>query len=208
MTKVAIYSRVSSEQADYVRQTDELRAFAVKMGYELIATFQEKISGFKKNNERPQLMKLLALIDAGEVDKVLVWEMSRLGRNVIQVLETIELLNNKGVSLYIKNYNLETLDDNKKANPLSMFMIQILTSCSQMERDLIKSRLVSGYKNHRDKGGRVGRIKGIRETEKDFLAKHQDVVKLLKKGISVRNISKLTGDKSSATIIKVKKLMS
>ena len=84
-------------------------------------------------------------------------------------------------------------------------MVQVLSSVSQMERDQIKQRMISGYKNYINNGGKVGRIKGKLETVQNLLEKHSDVVKLLKKGVSIRNISKLTGGKSSATIIKVKK---
>ena len=207
MKKVAIYSRVSTNDQDYTRQTTELTNYINQMNYKLVGTFEEKISGFKKNEDRAQLTKLLNELEKLKIEKVLVWELSRLGRNVVEVLQTIELFNNRGISLYIKNYNLETLDSEKKPNPLTMFMVQILSSVSQMERDQIQQRMNSGYRNHLKNGGKVGRTAGIKETEKDFLEKHTDVIKLLKKGISIRNISKLTSGKSSATIIKIKKLI-
>ena len=207
MKKVAIFSRVSTNEQDYTRQTIELTNYINQMNYKLVGTYEEKISGFKKNEDRVQLSKLLNDLDKLKIEKVLIWELSRLGRNVVEVLQTIELFNSKGISLFIKNYNLETLDSDKKPNPLTMFMVQILSSVSQMERDQIKQRMISGYRNHLNKGGKVGRTAGVKETEKDFLEKHIDVIKLLKKGISIRNISKLTEGKSSATIIKVKKLI-
>jgi DNA invertase Pin-like site-specific DNA recombinase len=207
MKNISIYSRVSTNDQDFQRQTTELKTLIESENNKLVGVYEEKISGFKKNEDRKQLTKLLNDLDNKKIEKVYVWEMSRLGRNVIEVLKTIEILNSKKISLYIKNYNLETLDDKLNPNPLSMFMIQILTSVSQMERDQIKQRMKSGYDNHINNGGKVGRLKGVKETDKEFLEKHKDVAKLLKQGISVRNISKLTDGKSSATIIKVKKLI-
>ncbi len=155
----------------------------------------------------PVGLQLLSDIEKNNIDKVLVWEMSRLGRNLVEVLSTIEIFNNRKISLFIKNHNLETLNEDKSPNPLSMFMVQILSAVAQMERLHIKQRMNSGYKYYISNGGKVGREKGKKEDKKEFLEKHSEIVKLLKKGISIRNISKLTGNKSSATIIKVKKLL-
>jgi DNA invertase Pin-like site-specific DNA recombinase len=120
-------------------------------------------------------------------------------------LNTIELLNKNKVSLFIKNYNLETLNANGEENPLSKFMIQILLSVATMERDLIRSRFQSGYRNYINNGGKVGRKVGEVESKEKFLEKHKEVVKLLKRGLSLRQISKLTDGTSTTTIMKVKK---
>ena len=208
MIKAVIYSRVSSEgnRQDTERQTKELIEYANKMGYELVEVYEEKVSGYKKNEDRPIFSKMLEKIENGSIDKVLVWELSRIGRSVIQSLQNIQLLTDKKVSIYIKNFNLETLNDDKSPNSLSMFMVQILFSVANMEAQLTKSRMVSGYRNHIKNGGKVGRKVGSIETEEEFISKHQDVVKLLKKGLSIRNISGLTNNKSSNTIMKVKKI--
>ncbi|MFZ4436152.1 MAG: recombinase family protein [Flavobacterium psychrophilum] len=208
MIKAVIYSRVSSEgnRQDTERQTKELIEYANKMGYELVEVYEEKVSGYKKNEDRPIFSKMLEKIENGSIDKVLVWELSRIGRSVIQSLQNIQLLTDKKVSIYIKNFNLETLNDDKSPNSLSMFMVQILFSVANMEAQLTKSRMVSGYRNHIKNGGKVGRKVGSIETEEEFISKHQDVLKLLKKGLSIRNISGLTNNKSSNTIMKVKKI--
>jgi DNA invertase Pin-like site-specific DNA recombinase len=207
MVNCVIFCRVSTLLQDTERQTAELKDYANKMDYKLVAVFEEQISGAKKNKERPELMKLIALIDEGKVNKVLVWELSRLGRNVVEILQVIELFKEKKVSLFIKNFNLETLNDDLTPNPLSMFMIQILLSVAEMERVSIRQRMYSGYLKHIKDGKSVGRKKGVFETKEQLLEKHKEVVKLLKKGISVRNISKLTNDTSLATIVKVNKLI-
>jgi DNA invertase Pin-like site-specific DNA recombinase len=207
MTKAVIYSRVSSEgnRQDTERQTNELIEYANKMGYELVEIYEEKVSGFKKNEERPIFSKMLEEIEKGNIDKCLVWELSRIGRSVIQSLQNIQLLTDKKVSIYIKNFNLETLNDDRTPNSLSMFMVQILFSVANMEAQLTKSRMVSGYRNHIKNGGKVGRKSGSIETEEETIQKHTDVLKLLKKKLSIRQISGLT-NKSTNTILKVKSI--
>ena len=191
MTKAVIYSRVSSEgnRQDTERQTNELIEYANKMGYELVDVYEEKVSGYKKNEDRPIFSRMLEEIEKGTIDKVLVWELSRIGRSVIQSLQNIQLLTDKKVSIYIKNFNLETLNDDKTPNSLSMFMVQILFSVANMEAQLTKSRMVSGYRNHIKNGGKVGRKSGSIETEEETIQKHSDVLKLLKKKLFIKQIS-------------------
>ena len=202
--KVVIYSRVSTNSQDFKRQTDELTEYCKKMGFELLGVFEEKISGNAKNEDRPKLMEMIGFIKENKVDKVLCWEMSRLGRNTIEVLQTIKMLNENFISLYIKNYNIETLNEKFEINPLSQFMIQILTSVSEMERSTIRQRIKSGYDSYRKSGGKVGRKEGFRKDKDQLLNEHKDVAKLLRQGYSIRKIMKLT-DKSSGTIQKIKR---
>ncbi len=204
--KVVIYSRVSTLTQDYKRLTGELKEYSKKMGFEVIKTFEEKISGGKNNEDRPKLMEMVNFIKSNHIDKVLCWELSRIGRNTIEVLKTIKLLNDNCISLFIKNYNIETLNDKCEINPLSQFMIQILTSVSEMEKTTIRQRVKSGYDNFRKNGGKVGRKEGFRKDEETVLSENKDVTKLLRQGYSVRKIMKLT-DKSSGTIQKVKKII-
>jgi DNA invertase Pin-like site-specific DNA recombinase len=204
--KVVIYSRVSTITQDYKRQTEELMEYARKMGFEVVNTFEEKISGGKNNEDRPKLMAMINYIKDNSVDKVLCWELSRIGRNTIEVLKTIKLLNDNCISLFIKNYNIETLNDKGEINALSQFMIQILTSVSEREKTTIRQRVKSGYDSFRKNGGKVGRKEGFRKDEETLLAEHKDIVKLLKQDFSVRNVMKLT-DKSSGTVQKIKRLL-
>lgn len=206
MIQVAIYSRVSSLIQDYKRQTDELIDFSKKMGYEVVGIFEEKISGGKLNEERPALMEMMELIKTKKINKVLCWELSRIGRNTIQVLQTIKLLNDNCISLYIKNYNLETLTDKCEINPLTQFMIQILTSVSEMEKTTIRQRMNSGYIQFINNGGKVGRKEGFKKDEEKILEDYKEVVKRLKQGCSIRDVMKLC-EVSSGTAQKVKRLM-
>lgn len=204
--KVVIYARVSTNSQDYKRQTEELLVYSKKNNYDVVNVFEEKISGGKTNEERPQLMKMIDFIKSNKIDKVLCWELSRLGRNTIEVLKTIQLLNEHCISLYIKNHNIETLNDKCEVNPMSQFLIQILTSVSEMEKTQIRQRIKSGYDSFRKNGGKVGRKEGFKKDSVTLLNEHKDIVKLLKQGYSVRKTMKLT-DKSSGTVQKLKKIL-
>ena len=109
MATAVIYARVSSAIQEYDRHVNELSALALAQGWNVEAIFAEKASGAKKNNERPELQKMVEFIETNHIDKVMVTELSRLGRNTLQVLEVIELLSSKSISLYIQNYGIETL---------------------------------------------------------------------------------------------------
>ena len=204
--RVVIFSRVSTNLQDYQRQTIELKEFSSKMNFDVIDIFEERISGAKENDERPVLTSMIEFVKKNNIDKVLCWELSRIGRNTIEVLKTIKLLNDNNISLYIKNYNIETLNEKGEINPLSQFMIQILTSVSEMERTTIRMRIKSGYVQYRNGGGKVGRKEGFKKDESSLLTEYKDVVKLLKQEYSVRKIMKLT-DRSSGTIMKVKRVL-
>ena len=204
--KTIIYSRVSTQGQDYSRQIDELQAYAVSHSWIVSAIFSEKISGAKKNNERLELSRMMDFIDAHQVDKVLIWELSRLGRNTIEVLKTIELLNEAKVSLFIKNYSIETLDADGKPNIMAQFLVTILAEVARMERSTIKERMDSGYIKYRAEGGMVGRKIGYRKDNNILREEYADVFRLLKKDLSIRNIAKITNH-SLNTVMKCKKML-
>ena len=203
--RTVIYSRVSTQGQDFNRQIDELRAYAVSQSWTVDAIFAEKISGAKKNDERLELSRMMDYIGAHQVDKVLIWELSRLGRNTIEVLKTIELFNKARVSLFIKNYNIETLDADGKPNVMAQFLITILAEIARMERSTIKERMDSGYKQFRSLGGKVGRKEGYTKSSDMYRNEYSDIIRLLKKGLSLRNVAKLTNH-SLNTVSKCKRL--
>ena len=190
--KTVIFARVSTNIQEYDRQVNELTVLATNKGWSVEAVFAEKISGAKANKERAELLNMVAYVEANAIDKVLVTELSRLGRDTLQVLEVIEMLNSKGISLYIQNYNIETLTAEGKVNPMSQFLITILAEVARMERKTIRERVASGYVNYRNNGGKVGRKEGYRKSDEAMREEYSEVFKLLKKGISLRNISKIT----------------
>jgi DNA invertase Pin-like site-specific DNA recombinase len=204
--KVVIYSRVSTAIQDYQRQTNELIEYSSLMNWKVEKIFQEKVSGAKKNEERAELLNMIDYVKQNDIKKVLSWELSRIGRNSLEVLKTINLLHENKISLYIKNHNIETLDDKGEINPMSQFMIQILSSVSEMERTTTRQRIKSGYDNFRKDGGKVGRKTGYKKEKDTIIKENKDVLKLLNQGFSIRKTMKLT-DKSSGLVQKVKKLI-
>lgn len=193
MNKICIFARVSTNVQDYERQVNELTTLAQRNGWGVEAVFCEKISGAKKNTERKELTRMVEYVQAHHINKVAVTELSRLGRDTLQVLEVIEQFNKLGISLYIQNYGIETLTENGEVNPMSQFLITILAEVARMERKQIRERCESGYKNFRANGGKVGRKEGYRKSEADMRNQYAEEIRLLKKGISLRNISKITG---------------
>jgi DNA invertase Pin-like site-specific DNA recombinase len=206
MKKVVIFARVSTNGQDYDRQINELTALAQKNEWKVSAIFSEKISGAKKNAERKELSKMIDYVNANHIDMVIVTELSRLGRDTLQVLEVIENFNKLGISLYIQNYHIETLTEEGKINSMSQFLITILAEVARMERKTIRERVESGYNNFRANGGKVGRKTGYRKSDEEMKEQYAEEIRLLRKGISLRNISKITG-KSVNTIRKCKEFI-
>ncbi len=201
-----IYGRVSTAVQDYERQVSELKTYADRMGYDVRAEFCEKVSGAKRVNEREQLTELLNYVTANHVDKVLIYECSRLSRRVVDFLTIIEQLTEQGISVYIHQNGLETLQPDGKPNPIAQLVLGILAQFNSMERNLIRSRMESGYIHYRSNGGVVGRKVGYKKSDEVLLSENAEVVKLLKKGYSLRNISKITG-RSVNTIRKVQQII-
>ena len=193
MDKICIFARVSTCIQDYDRQVNELTSLAQRNGWSVEAVFSEKISGAKKNSERKELSRMVDYVQAHHISKVAVTELSRLGRDTLQVLEVIEQFNSLGISLYIHNYGIEKLTENGEVNPISQFLITILAEVARMERKTIRERVESGYKNFRANGGKVGRKEGYRKSNDDMKVQYAEEIRLLRKGISLRNISKITG---------------
>ena len=191
-TKAIIYARVSTAGQDYDRQLAELKQYADRMGYDVVKTFSEKISGAKKVEERQAMTELLNYIEVNKVDKVLIYECSRLSRRAVDFLSIIEIFNEKKISLYIHQNGLETLLPNGKINPIATLVLGILAQFNGMERSLIRSRMESGYNNYRNNGGVVGRKTGYRKTSEQMKEEYAEEIRLLKKGYSLRNISKIT----------------
>lgn len=203
--KAVIYARVSTNGQDYQRQLDELRSYADRMGYKVVKVFSEKISGAKKVEERAALSGLLGYVQNHEVDKVLVYECSRLSRRVVDFLSVIERLTEQGVSVYIHQNGLDTLQPDGKPNPIAQLVLGVLAQFNSMERSLIRSRMESGYNHYRANGGKVGRKVGYRKTDQQMKEEYAEELRLLRKGYSLANVYKLTGT-SINTLRKVRKI--
>lgn len=206
MEKVVILARVSTQQQEFDRQVIELTEYAKTHNMQVVKVFTNKISGAKKMEERPEIQDMIHFVKANKVDKVLVLEISRLGRSTLEALKVIELLNEEKICLFVKNYNIETIDQNGKVNVMAQFLVTILLEVARMERSTIRERVWSGYQNFRNSGGKVGRKEGYRKTDEQIKNEYIEEAKLLRKGISLRNVSKITGT-SVNTLRKVAELI-
>lgn len=205
-TRAVIYARVSTIGQDYQRQLAELKAYASKMNYKVVKEFTEKVSGAKKIAEREALADLLKYVEENKVDKVLIYECSRLSRRAVDFLQVIEHLTERGVSVYIYQNGLETLLPDGSPNPIAQLVLGILAQFNSMERGLIRSRMQSGYNHFRQQGGKVGRKVGYRKSADELRAQYSKEIQLLRKGLSLRNIAAITGT-STGTLQKIKKII-
>lgn len=203
---MVIYARVSTLVQDYERQLSELREYASRMGYEVVKEFSEKISGAKKVAEREALTDLLKFVKENEIDKVLIYECSRLSRRAVDFLQVIEYLTERGISVYIHQNGLETLLPDGSPNPIANLVLGILAQFNSMERGLIRSRMESGYNHFRMNGGKVGRKVGYRKSVDEMRIQYSKEIQLIKKGISLRNIAAICGT-SVNTLQKIKKII-
>lgn len=207
---VVLLCRVSTAGQDYSRQVDELSDFCSKMGWNVRRIFTAKVSGAKKIEERSELTEMLDYIRENRIDRICVLEISRLGRNTLEALKVIRLLNDNGVCLYIKNYNLETLGADGKPNPIASMICTILLEVAQMERLTIMERMASGRDRYiakcRAEGIKMGRPGTYRKSDERMRTQYTKELGLLKKGISLRNISAITGT-SVGTIRKLYKYL-
>ena len=192
-TKVVIYARVSTSAQDYTRQITELRKHAKKQNYEIVKEFSEKISGGKKVEERAEIKEMLDFVKFNKVDKVLIYECSRLSRRQLDFLSIIEQLTEAGVSLYILQNGLETLLPDGKPNPIANLCFGIIAEFNNLEKNLIRARMASGYEHHRASGGRVGRKEGYRKSEEEYRRNYEREIALLQKGNTLKDVKSITG---------------
>lgn len=194
------YNRVST-----LNQTGD-RFTMDKDGYDLVLL--DKVSGSVSFMERPKGKELTNLIEQNRVSEVVVEEFSRLGRNTGDVIRTLEWMEEKGVNVVVRNIGLQSRPNGKK-NPIWKMISSVMSSLYEMELENIKERTTVGRMVYVQKGGLLGRPVGSGESNKDFLQKEQSqkIIKNLKKGLTIREISKVV-DCSTKTIIKVKKLSS
>lgn len=203
---VACFARVSKRTQEVDRQVFDLAGAASRMSWEVVATFTEKVSGSTKNLKRPELQKLLELARSGVIDKVLVTEVSRLGRRTSEVLQIIEELTDLGVSIYVHGYGLETLTGDGKRNPIAQLMFTMLAEFARLEKEMLVERINSGLDEARRKGKHIGRAAGSVKSLDQLLKDHADVVRQLRAGKSIRDVAAITG-KSEGTVKKVKKAL-
>jgi len=200
---VVILVRVSTTKQDTERQVSELKQYADSQGYKVIEICVETISGAKGHDQRAGLKRALELATAGKIDKVLVHEVSRIARKNSVAHNFIEALEDLGVSLYWHTQSIETLLPNGKRNPAAAIMFALLAEMARNERETLTERIRSGLNEARRKGITLGRPKGSQTTEEEFLEKHKDIVRQLRRGLSIRHTAAIT-KKGCSTVQRVK----
>ena len=210
MDKVVILARVSTDKQEYQRQVNELTDYCQRVGWSVEAVFCNKVSGAKCIEERTEIMDLIGYVQRNDIDKVVCLEISRLGRNTLEALRVIQCLNEHGVSLYVKNYNLETLNPDGKVNPVASLICTILLEIASMERLTIKERMSSGRDQYiakcRKEGIKMGRPATYRKTDEAYKQQYSREISLLRKGLSFRNVNAITGT-SVNTLRKLKSII-
>ena len=194
------YQRVSSVLQSTDRQRVDESQFDLLL--------EDKCSGTIPFFDRPSGSKIKELCDEGVLTQVSVLQIDRLGRNMLDILNTIHYFSKKGVSIHFISQGLRTLEDDGTENPISKMMISILGVVSEMEKNMISERRNEGIKLDKLKGVYKGRKSDTKEDPLKFLnkPKNQRVIEYLKKGYRGSEISKIVGVNPN-TISKVKKVL-
>ena len=206
MSTAVIYARVSStnDRQNTQRQIEDLTRFANSNDYSIVGTYEEHISGATKNENRTVLMECINYCIANKVNYILLSELSRLGRSTLQVLKSLEMLHEAGVSVYIQNLGIYTLNATGEANPIASIMVTVLAEMANIERSNIVYRLNSGRESYIANGGKLGRKKGSVKTTEQKKEEYKEVISFLKRGYSVRNTATLS-NVSVSTVQRVKR---
>ena len=182
MSKAVIYARVSStgERQSTARQVADLTRYAEASGMEVVAVYEEKASGAKRDRE--QLAACRAFLLGGGAQHLLVTELSRLGRSLKQVLEVVDELTAAGVNIYFQAQGLNTIVDGKPDATVKA-MVSMFGAFAELERSTIVDRLQSGRRVVLEKGAYTpGRPSGSRMTDEELLAKYPKAAKRLQAG--------------------------
>lgn len=193
--KAVIYARVSSvgDRQDTTRQIRDLEKYALDNSIDVVQTFEEHISGAKKTKDRPVLSKCLEHCFENDIDILLISELSRLGRNVDDVLANVQLCKEHHLNVYFQKEQLSIFNSDGKEHPFLTIFIAVLGTCAEMERENIKYRLNSGKEKYIAEGGKVGRKKGFRKSDEKLQEEYAGIIKQLRKGYPIRMIAKNEG---------------
>ena len=207
MEQVVIFARVSTDKQEYYRQINELTDYCRQRNWEVVEVFANKVSGAATNEQRAEIQELVEYVKNHQISRVVCLEISRVGRNTLEALKVIQLLNENRVSLFVKNYNLETLDADGNVNPIASLICTILLEIASMERLTIKERMASGRRQYIEKcrrdGIKMGRPSTYRKSDEEYRKQYQKEISLIRQGLSLANISAITGT-SINTIRRVK----
>ena len=209
MKKVSIYTRVSSlgERQNNERQIADLTTFAEANGMEVVKVFNEKISGAVINEKRNVLNECLSHAKNNGISMILFSEVSRLGRDVMEIQANVKWLRDNKINAYFQKENLTLLDSDGKVQPTTTILIDCLGIASQIERSNIEFRLRSGRELAKKMGVKMGRPLGSKNIA-DVEKKYSVTLKYIRKGYKPNEILRLAngaGEKVSiATIHRLK----
>ena len=204
--KAVIYARVSStgERQSTSRQVADLTDYAKLNGLEVVEVYEEHISGAKRNEERAVLTECINYAVTNGVEVVLFSELSRCGRAVWEVLDTIRTLKDNGINAYFQKECLSLFSADGKENPYLAVMVSVLGVCAQLERENITYRLNSGRAKYIADGGKLGRKVGSVKSKEQKQEEYAKVIRSLKQGKSVRDTAAICSV-SVSTVQRVKK---
>lgn len=206
MATAVIYARVSSigDRQSTSRQVSDLTEYATRNNLEVVEVYEEHISGAKRNEERAVLTECINYAVTNGVDVVLFSELSRCGRAVWEVLDTIRTLKDNGINAYFQKECLSLFSADGKENPYLAVMVSVLGVCAQMERENIAYRLNSGRAKYIADGGKLGRKVGSVKTKEQKQEEYAKVIRSLRAGKSVRDTAAICGV-SASTVQRIKK---
>lgn len=215
MKSAIIYARTSSSgsvenRQNTERQVIDLTDYANRNAMTICKTYEEHISGAKRNEERAVLKECIDYAISNRVDVVLFSELSRCGRAVWEVLDTIRTLKDNGINAYFQKEGLSLFSEDGSENVYLAVMLSVLCVCSQIERENIYYRLQSGRKVFVDKNlaetgkSGLGRKVGYRKPIDKKREEYKETLKLLRAGYPIRKVAKLT-DVSESTVKRLKR---
>lgn len=192
MKKVIHFVRKSTISQEIDHQENLLNETSKQNGWFIVETIKETISGTKKNEDRKGISRLQEVVSQGGIDLVVVWEISRISRSPRDFHNLLSFLHDRKVGLYIKNLNLFTITDDGKENHITSLILTLMSEISKMETLTLRERVKVSLNNLKQKGVVLGRPKGSKEDNTKLIKKYPDVVKYIRKGLSIREVSKLT----------------
>ena len=179
MARVVIYSRVSTKDQDTENQVRLLKDIVERNGWSLIDEYVDNgISGSKGRDKRPEFDRLIKDMIRRKFNKILVWDVSRLGRSLQHLVEFLNEVNSVGCDLYIHQSGLDT------STPSGKMMFQMIGVFSEFEREMISERVKLGLDKVKSQGRSLGPPKKINESLV------QKICYLHNKGHGLQSISK------------------
>ena len=193
--QAVIYARVSSvgDRQDTTRQLRDLEKYAGDHSLTVVKTFEEHISGAKKTKDRPILTECLDYCFSNNIDTLLISELSRLGRNVDDVLANVQRCKEHHLNVYFQKEQLSIFNADGKEHPFLTIFIAVLGTCAEMERENIQYRLNSGRERDIAEGGKLGRKEGYKKSDEKLREEYAGVIKQLRKGYPIRMVAKNEG---------------